>query len=835
MNLENALRVLGVDPKYATRGEVKRAKRLLERDMTRGDNEEYQKMINDAYEVVSSSIKKEDERRDNPIFDTSPAFQIKNIEEQIKIANENFMEIFKNELNEALEKGPFNEKDYEAFTNKYQTLKEEANKKLIALNQLKETYENQDTILGLPDHSLKDSILDSVNPYKQEKNQTEKQLPAVVSEKTYEDFMIDKKDEPVLGLPDHSLKDNILDSVNPYKQKRNQTKKQLPAVVSEKNYQDFMFNEEDRGLKQILSDLKTGLGLKKNDHKKLRASNIKVASNFKQELSSGNYLYNVVHFIPSIIKVPIQLATKLKNSIFKDKEANDRIEKLKVRVNNLSDRDLDVIYHEYRSSKVTEQMAPTVLNDLLNQKVREYAMKNVETLNEEVKSSYLNIFSSLRQLESLDEMLENKNINTQMRKKLESRKNTLLEGKAEVIKDLREKQVRANEWLSSGLHGFEEDMKAAESKMSYVGKRFAKRYDDDEGLSQKEAQLEKEEKYAIRTGNDKMALKSFVESETLLSENTDIKNSIFGKRSTGKRYYSPLAKMLDYRPDPFVRDVYTSAAIVGASLATINGMVTAKEKQNILENQSQTANMHNEEVINKVNEAGENLQAQSDTFMKGIKEQSNQAVNDAAGTIERAALDKHNWNIGTNKYHTADKMGHNYYNEFYQNTENSFTEVMNKYQEGTLSQADALGAFKDIANKTQENLNQVYASCRPIMEKYAHAHSHLDLEGTLEAMKSLTENPTAIMDMNDAMINTANIGEELTGLTLEQVNTINSLPSDLGTTLLGAATAAALAINVSNTMSNNEKQGKYGNEVTQMVAEYASSKSQTEQQIAKTA
>ena len=36
-----------------------------------------------------------------------------------------------------------------------------------------------------------------------------------------------------------------------------------------------MFNEEDRGLKQILSDLKTGLGLKKNDHKKLRASNIK--------------------------------------------------------------------------------------------------------------------------------------------------------------------------------------------------------------------------------------------------------------------------------------------------------------------------------------------------------------------------------------------------------------------------------------------------------------------------------------------------------------------------------------------------------------------------------
>ena len=215
--------------------------------------------------------------------------------------------------------------------------------------------------------------------------------------------------------------------------------------------------------------------------------------------------------------------------------------------------------------------------------------------------------------------------------------------------------------------------------------------------------------------------------------------------------------MLDYRPDPFVRDVYTSAAIVGASLATINGMLTAKEKQNILENQSQTANMHNEEVINKVNEAGENLQAQSDTFMKGIKEQSNQAVNDAAGTIERAALDKHNWNIRTNKYHTADKMGHNYYNEFYQNTENSFTEVMNKYQEGTLSQADALGAFKDIANKTQENLNQVYASCRPIMEKYAHAHSHLDLEGTLEAMKSLTENPTAIMDMNDAMINTANI------------------------------------------------------------------------------
>ena len=48
------------------------------------------------------------------------------------------------------------------------------------------------------------------------------------------------------------------------------------------------------GLLQIMDELTTGLELKTKDGKRYTASNIKVAEGFKNELKSGNYLYNIV-------------------------------------------------------------------------------------------------------------------------------------------------------------------------------------------------------------------------------------------------------------------------------------------------------------------------------------------------------------------------------------------------------------------------------------------------------------------------------------------------------------------------------------------------------------
>ena len=97
-------------------------------------------------------------------------------------------------------------------------------------------------------------------------------------------------------------------------------------------------------------------------------------------------------------------------------------------------------------------------------------------------------------------------------------------------------------------------------------------------------------------------------------------------------------------------------------------------------------------------------------------------------------------------------------------------------------------------------------------------------------MDFIVQNPSAISEMNKAIVDIDSIGEALSGLTPAQVSAYNSLPSDLQTTLFAAASATALAANVSTTMTNNIKKGKYGNEVTDMVSQYAEQQAQAQEQ-----
>ena len=56
-----------------------------------------------------------------------------------------------------------------------------------------------------------------------------------------------------------------------------------------------------------------------------------------------------------------------------------------------------------------------------------------------------------------------------------------------MISSLRSQYTEANQILSGGAHGFSEDMKAAKTKLSIVGKRFAKDHDFNNELAAKQA------------------------------------------------------------------------------------------------------------------------------------------------------------------------------------------------------------------------------------------------------------------------------------------------------------------------------------------------------------
>ena len=598
--------------------------------------------------------------------------------------------------------------------------------------------------------------------------------------------------------------------------------------------QDTKEQSAPRGFYTIINEITEGLNVQKGTGKKYKVSNIKVSKEFKEELHSGNYLYNIVHFVPAVIKVPIKLIQKAFNKLRYSLEEKKTVKQLKERIENLDERDLNIIWEEYRGRKVIGEGYPDVLNILLNEKMQQYAMGKVAEINSSMEKKYIELFEAKKTIEKCDEVIEQARAegkDEEVQKAMEVRQK-VLSGKAELIKTLREESKAANLWLSGGAHGFEEDMKAAATKLSIVGKRFAKKQNLDPELTRRQAEVEQQELKAIDNNDNETALNAFIENETLLSGNTKIEQSIFGKRSTGSKYYEPLASKLEYGDDPFIRDLITTVAVSAAAISAANAIkVHGADADNVIKTQQDQAayyNDKNSELIDEVHSQGSRLADNGEDFMKGMKAQSEENLVNHANTMERQTLDQTSWQIGTRAYRAADDAAHGIYNNISDEVQESIADIAGQYQSGIISQEAALDMLKEVANGSHQNLVELYSSYLPRLQEYAAGHPQFDLHCVTEAMDVVLQNPEAIAKMNEGMIESVQIGNDLMQLSAEQITALNSLPSDIKTTLFAnGAAAVALAYNVSKEMTKKANAGKYGNEVTDMVSEYIANKEST--------
>lgn len=573
-----------------------------------------------------------------------------------------------------------------------------------------------------------------------------------------------------------------------------------------------------RGLMTIMEELTDGLGLKAKDGKRYKASNIKVFKGFKEELSSGNYLYNIVHLVPAIIKLPFNLVRKAVGKIMLRAESKRDIAELKKRLDGLSEEDLMTIYTEYRGNKVLQERYPTILNALLEERMQKFALGKVTEINGELEQRYSAAFAAMHQINAIDEELASEGLTPERRKELQDARAAVISGQAANIATIRSRYIEANNWLSGGLHGFSEDMKAATTKLSLVGKRFAKDHDLNPDLVKRQGALERAEMQAIADGNDEMALRVFVENERLLSENTEIKGSVFGRRSTGEKYYSPLVEQLDYRDDPFVRDLFTTIAVSSAAISTIQSIKAARDQAAIIaENNRRMA--ANNQTMQQVNQMGQDIAGKRGTMMEGMESQGMQDTLTSANEIERAVLDKTDWGLGTSAYRTADNAGHAYYTTFFDSTKQAYENIAQQYAAGQISQAQAMQMMADLGKQTHQTFSAINTECLNILKPYAQTHPQFDLTGVQGAMEYLQANPSAVEAMNQAMVDVTNAGDVLASMQLQQLIPLTTLPANIRTVIINGAATAALASNINNSMG--AKKHTYGNAVTDMVDEYS--------------
>lgn len=721
-------------------------------------------------------------------------------------ALQDFLKIFDEERKETEKKGPFTTMEaLNEFHDKYFELKEAANERLVNAKKRLEESRAKNAEQPRTTNTPNSSIL---------------ALPAANKEKS-----------PVLGLPAHvPKKSEIIDTYegNPGPNMPKNPVLGLPQHKEPEKQKQPENNETKvkKGLYTIMEELTDGLELTRKMNGKYTASNIRVVKGFKEELKSGNVLYNIAHFATAVVAIPINFVREVVDKLTYSMRERENVEKFKERLSKLSKEDLETIWNEYRGTRVIQERYVVIINTLINERMQQYALEKVSAIRKDMSRKYKILFYSMKMVESYDKLLQTET-DLERISFIKQEREKVLAGKAEMISSLRSQNIEANQILSGGAHGLSEDMKAGKTKLTIAGKRFAKDHDFNNELAAKQAEIEKRENAAIAKGDNEAALRAFIDGETLLRGKTEIKNTIYGQRSVGEKYSMPLPQGLDYRDDPFVRDLLRTVAYVGMGISAANALITHGPKSDALlqQNKADTdrVNAANDATIEQVHQAGDTLTGNRDDFITGMQSQTGETSVNISQSLERETLDSNSWYLGT-EYNKMDAFNHARYNAMSDAAKAKLEDIATKCYNNQITDMQALEMIKEVANTQHQNLIDIYTEYQPILEQYASTHP-FDLHGVQESMQFVLDHPDAVIKMNEGMVESIQVGEELAGLSAEHIAAINSLPSDLATTLFGVATStAALTYQAASTMNNNVKSGKYGNEITDMIQDYIDSK-----------
>ena len=756
-----------------------------------------------------------EEQKGNAIVSTplptnlnNPADALHNSDAQSEYneALQDFLKIFDEERNETKEKGPFTTMEaLNEFHDKYFALKEAANERLVNAKKRLEESRAKNAEQPRTTNTPNSSIL---------------ALPAANKEKS-----------PVLGLPAHVPKNSEIIDTYEGNPGPNMPKNPVLGLQPHKEPEEQKQPENNetkvkKGLYTIMEELTNGLDLTRKMNGKYTASNIRVVKGFKEELKSGNVLYNIAHFATAVVAIPINFVREVVDKLTYSMRERENVEKFKERLSKLSKEDLETIWNEYRGTRVIQERYVVIINTLINERMQQYALEKVSAIRKDMSRKYKILFYSMKMVESYDKLLQTET-DLERISSIKQEREKVLAGKAEMISSLRSQNIEANQILSGGAHGLSEDMKAGKTKLTIAGKRFAKDHDFNNELAAKQAEIEKRENAAIAKGDNEAALRAFIDGETLLRGKTEIKNTIYGQRSVGEKYSMPLPQGLDYRDDPFVRDLLRTVAYVGMGISAANALITHGPKSDALlqQNKADTdrVNAANDATIEQVHQAGDTLTGNRDDFITGMQSQTGETSVNISQSLERETLDSNSWYLGT-EYNKMDAFNHARYNAMSDAAKAKLEDIATKCYNNQITDMQALEMIKEVANTQHQNLIDIYTEYQPILEQYASTHP-FDLHGVQESMQFVLDHPDAVIKMNEGMVESIQVGEELAGLSAEHIAAINSLPSDLATTLFGVATStAALTYQAASTMNNNAKSGKYGNEITDMIQDYIDSK-----------
>ena len=631
-------------------------------------------------------------------------------------------------------------------------------------------------------------------------------------------------------------------------------------VTAEENDEEEVIEEpiRNRGLQTIIAsiliDPETGdpVNITVKQKKRYEKSNISITGALKNGLSYGNYLYNLTSIAPTIIGIIPNALMKLSGKIMLTRKAKHNIKTVKENLENLSDEDLEVLYREFKGDAVVNLRGAAAVTGLIKEAVEKYQeRKYIAPKRAEMKVLYETILSDYEQIENnkilihqitsgtmstpdaqtLIEKLGVSNL-SQAVALLESRNNRLMSLKSYQIGRVRELGKELQPELSSGKHGFAEDIRATDSKMNLRGRRFAK--DISTGAAQEimaeMGKLQDAEAAAVERGDNETALKAFMKLETTQARESKIENSIAGKRDTGLYHYNPIPEELDYRQDPIVRNllatVTTAAMVKGIIDQLHNRMLEADlrrieqdraNQQKVIDDVNQRnseANAHNAEQQYAVQQGSATLTENSENIRRGMQAQIDQDIAATRATHEYMDHDANNWSFN-DAYQAADQAHHTAIQNAAQDAQNQLAQIQQNLSAGRISDVEAMRQIALVNSDTHSMFQQAVRDALPVFKQYAQAHPNVEYGEYISSLERLAADPTAIDALNQQAITAVEIGQKLSGVNIlpyEQLGIVlEQVPSGirhqlylLGATALMTGHAATQAQQFSKESDNEE-------------------------------
>ena len=337
------------------------------------------------------------------------------------------------------------------------------------------------------------------------------------------------------------------------------------------------------------------------------------------QYDKGDWLHNSARFlVQKVLGSVVNIPRKIYSMIRTGKKQEEKINNITENVNNLSDQDFQTLLEGLQSYEGHENKVSASVRKAVAERAKREMRETNQKRNVEIYDSLITIRTNYDRSKEIQELLAGDSLTPEERTNLENEKQKLDLESSGIVRKV--EQLRKEGALlqgGAGVHGLEEESKAAREGSNLSGRKFARRYSANAELQKQQAELKRQQREARQSGDSFAEVDAFIKREELLEANTETKKIMGITVSRSDRHHETGVFGKEYKEDDLARNIATIAAVTAT---TVNIIKQIRNQALLTQKNSeiQQANVQNTVMANKGEGLRQGIIGNDQVVKKGI-------------------------------------------------------------------------------------------------------------------------------------------------------------------------------------------------------------------------